>query len=270
MSLPDADRSKRIYPLLQNLDLENLAFATMQSTGEPIAIEEMNEDELRRLVLVNLARLTVKGEWNGLLTSSSGSTWGQEIISVPLDETGFDYDRWTLSCMPPFGANSIVTSSSQVFTTFIPFIAPRTGDVTEIGRENTTTVVGMSDFIGIYSSDSTGSFPATLLGFGTFDTTVASTQYDTTLSATISLTAGTQYWIGFTTSSTTSSAQFKMVNQFYRPIHWPDSDLMVTNGGAAVLKTLANESALGSSYTAEDLAPSGSGPQMPIVSIKVS
>ena len=33
-----------------------------------ISIEEMNEDELRRLILVNLARLTVKGEWNGLLT----------------------------------------------------------------------------------------------------------------------------------------------------------------------------------------------------------
>ena len=67
MSLPDATRSKRVYPLLQNLDLENLAFATLQGTGEPLNIEEMNEDELRRLVLVNLARLTVKKEWDGLL-----------------------------------------------------------------------------------------------------------------------------------------------------------------------------------------------------------
>ena len=67
MPLPDADKkSPRVYTLSQNTDLENMAFATLQSIGEPINIEELNEDELRRLVLVNLARLAVKGEWNGL------------------------------------------------------------------------------------------------------------------------------------------------------------------------------------------------------------
>ncbi len=51
--LPDADKkSPRVYTLTQNTDLENLAFATMQSIGQPISIEEMSEDELRRLVLV--------------------------------------------------------------------------------------------------------------------------------------------------------------------------------------------------------------------------
>jgi hypothetical protein len=78
MSLPDATRSDRIYPLLQNLDLENLAFATLQGTGETLNIEEMNEDELRRLVLVNLARLTVKGEWDGL-ASQSGTLTGMKF-----------------------------------------------------------------------------------------------------------------------------------------------------------------------------------------------
>ena len=73
MSLPDATRSDRVYPLLQNLDLENLAFATLQGTGETLNIEEMNEDELRRLVLINLARLSVKGEWSGLLAAGGGA-----------------------------------------------------------------------------------------------------------------------------------------------------------------------------------------------------
>jgi len=73
MPLPDAEKhSDRIYRILQNTDLENLAFATLQSTGQPISIEDMSEDELRRLVLVNLARLSVKGEWDGLLTAGSG------------------------------------------------------------------------------------------------------------------------------------------------------------------------------------------------------
>jgi len=80
MSLPDATRSDRVYPLLQNLDLENLAFATVQGVGNTLAIEEMNEDELRRLVLVNLARLSVSGEWNGLLTAASG---GGTPVFVP-------------------------------------------------------------------------------------------------------------------------------------------------------------------------------------------
>jgi len=68
MPLPDASaKSPRIYTLLQNQTLEGLTFDNLKSVGQPIAIEMMNEDELRRLILINLARLTVKSEWNGLL-----------------------------------------------------------------------------------------------------------------------------------------------------------------------------------------------------------
>ena len=69
MPLPDAEpKSKRVYQLLQTKDLENLSFDQFDEVGKPITIEQMNEDELRRLILVNLARLTVKGEWDGLLS----------------------------------------------------------------------------------------------------------------------------------------------------------------------------------------------------------
>ena len=70
MPLPDAPaESPRVYKLLKNLDLETLAGDDdeMINTGNPITIESLNEDELRRLVLVQLARLCVKGEWDGLL-----------------------------------------------------------------------------------------------------------------------------------------------------------------------------------------------------------
>ena len=70
MPLPDAPaQSPRVYKLLKNLDLETLAADDdeMSGVGNPITIEMLNEDELRRLVLVQLARLSVKGEWNGLL-----------------------------------------------------------------------------------------------------------------------------------------------------------------------------------------------------------
>ena len=58
-----------MYKLLKNITLETLAADDddIINTGNPISIEMLNEDELRRLILVQLARLSVKSEWNGLL-----------------------------------------------------------------------------------------------------------------------------------------------------------------------------------------------------------
>jgi len=59
--------SPRVYKLLKNIDLENVTNAQVTSTGDPISIEELNREECLRLIIVNLARLSVKSEWNGLL-----------------------------------------------------------------------------------------------------------------------------------------------------------------------------------------------------------
>jgi len=58
--------------MLQNLDLDTVTFAQVQSTGDPISIEDMNEQEMVDLIIVNLARLCVAGEWDGLLTAGGG------------------------------------------------------------------------------------------------------------------------------------------------------------------------------------------------------
>lgn len=72
--LPDASKkSPRVYRNLQTKTLEDVTFANVEGTGDPLSVELHNEDELRRLVLVQLARLTVKSEWSGLLTSSAVS-----------------------------------------------------------------------------------------------------------------------------------------------------------------------------------------------------
>ena len=69
MPLPNASKkSPRVYTLLQNQQLGNVTFDTMKVVGKTINIEELNEDELRRLILINLARLTVNAEWDGLLS----------------------------------------------------------------------------------------------------------------------------------------------------------------------------------------------------------
>jgi len=59
--------SPRVYKLLKTTDLDSLTDDDLISIGNPISIEELNREELRRLVLVQFARLSVKQEWNGLL-----------------------------------------------------------------------------------------------------------------------------------------------------------------------------------------------------------
>lgn len=74
MPLPDANNySMRIYELLKETDLENLSYAQFQGVAEKLFIEPENEDEMRRLVLVQLARMAVRGDWNGFLTGSTAA-----------------------------------------------------------------------------------------------------------------------------------------------------------------------------------------------------
>ena len=56
-----------MYKLFKNTTLENVTNDNITLVGDPISIEMLTEAELRRLVLVQLARLSVKQEWNGLL-----------------------------------------------------------------------------------------------------------------------------------------------------------------------------------------------------------
>jgi len=73
MPLPNAEKnSPRVYKIqkIKTLDSEapnSLTQAEIASVGNPLSIEELNEDELQRLLLVNLARLSCKQEWAGLL-----------------------------------------------------------------------------------------------------------------------------------------------------------------------------------------------------------
>jgi hypothetical protein len=65
--------SPRVYKLLKTKTLEagdqsdQIQFSDVQGVGDPITIEELNREELVRLIIVNFARLSTKSEWNGLL-----------------------------------------------------------------------------------------------------------------------------------------------------------------------------------------------------------
>jgi len=195
MPLPDANKkSPRVYTNLQNLDLDNVTFANVQATGNPINVEEANEDELRRLVLVNLARLVTAGEWSGLL--SAGSSGGLSTELTDYDWNGDD-DAIMLAVLPPWGTaeREYAASGNDGVRVMWPFISPHSGAVTSVnvyvnGASGGTGAVN----IGFYEDD--GGKPSTFLGEYVIATTSTGIITQTTASDTVTLTRGTQYWIG--------------------------------------------------------------------------
>jgi len=83
MRAEDRKPSKRVFPLLQNLDLDSVTFAQISSTGESITIQDMNEQEMLDLIIVNLARLCVESEWTGLLEAGGGAPDNAVMMKLP-------------------------------------------------------------------------------------------------------------------------------------------------------------------------------------------
>lgn len=68
--LPGADHpSPRVYKLLKTDTLETLRYDVLAQVGSPLTAEELNDEELRRLFLVMMAKMCVEGNWNGLVPS---------------------------------------------------------------------------------------------------------------------------------------------------------------------------------------------------------
>jgi len=203
MPLPDADPDKRMYKLLKNIDLENLSFADFQTTAQTVFAEPEAEDTLRRIVLINLARMSVAGDWNGLTTSGGTAT---SSMILPKDDSGTN-NRFIISQSPPWGSadkstttNLTVASKPMAF----PFIAPKSGAVTEIGVNFTTAAAGINLYVAIYDSDSDGMADSRLT-YATISTASTGNVYQTSLTDTATLVAGTQYWYTINLDSTSAA-----------------------------------------------------------------
>jgi len=201
--LPDADPDKRMYKLLKNIDLENLSFAQFQSTAQTVFAEPESEDTLRRIVLINLSRMAVAGQWNGLTTSGGTAT---SSMILPKDDSGTN-NRFIISQSPPWGSadkstttNLTVASKPMAF----PFIAPKSGAVTEIGVNFTTAAAGINLYVAIYDSDSDGMADSRLT-YATISTASTGNVYQTSLTDTATLVAGTQYWYTINLDSTSAA-----------------------------------------------------------------
>jgi len=111
MRSEDRKPSKRVFPLLQNLDLDNVTFSQIQGVGDSITIEDMNEQELQDLVLVNLARLCVSSEWTGLLEAGGGGGFAEMLPLAA--STGAD--QYDIGNTPPLEWNNEHKQKCQSF-----------------------------------------------------------------------------------------------------------------------------------------------------------
>jgi len=249
--LPDSDRSRRIYPLLQNQDLENVSQATLKSVGDPISIENLNEDELRKLVLVNLARLSVKGEWNGLLTAASGGDFNAVVADADLMNSPYNLNR--IDCTPPWGMNTGNSGNpSDDEPRFFPFIAPKTGTVDGIVIDiDSAAGSPCNAVLAIYSDE--GGLPKTKLGTdATFDAT-STGQVEQTSVGTISLTKGSQYWIGYTRSASVSFNFTGGASSY----PWSGPTENISSGWTILWLPSGSDNVLPSTITQSDLDPRG-------------
>ena len=201
MRREDRKPSKRVFPLLQNTDLENVSFATLQSTGQPISIEDMNEQEMLDLIIVNLARLTCAGEWNGLLEAGGGSGYG---VLMP-ETTVSSYDGYEIAAMAPWGHVRSSTGNMNVpaVPKAFPFVAPETGDLTEVEIWINTVTASSTLVVAFYENAEADNVPGTLLGYVSIDTasSTGSVSQTSFSGGTPTLTEGTQYWCAYAKGS---------------------------------------------------------------------
>jgi len=213
MRSEDRKPSKRVFPLLQNLDLDNLTFAQVQGVGDPITIEDMNEQEMVDLIIVNLARLVVAGEWSGLLSAGGGEEMLGGTPNGDWQSGRLDYQVITCSHGRTSQATTdlVLTSGRQFFW---PFTSAMTGDLTEIGCDVEVAVADQNVRVGIYNAADDGN-PSSLIGYADFDASSTGKKYESSLSATIALTRGTLYWYAVVQTTTGSDVSLEGMNCTY-------------------------------------------------------
>ena len=143
-------------------------------------------------------------------SGGGGTTYGlDELYTTDQSYMQTSYDQYSITNMAPYAPSASTSYSATPPTKalFKPFIAPKTGNVTEMGIYiNSLQGSAMSGYAAIY--DTTDGMPKNLLGYATFDMNGSTGEiYQTTFSSTISLTAGRKYWYRWSDTMGSSSAR---------------------------------------------------------------
>jgi len=201
MRSEDRKPSKRVFPLLQNLDLDSLTFAQVQGVGDPITIEDMNEQEMIDLIIVNLARLVCAGEWDGLLSAGGGGF--QPMLSVAPQSASFDYDLSGQSQ----GSQAANVSFTEDVLYMIPFTVPAAISADNLKFSIAAGTFNGTFYISIYASETDTNLPAVRVDHKS--ASISSTGDKTlTFDTGVSLAANTMYWAAISWARTSGSCSY--------------------------------------------------------------
>jgi len=201
MRSEDRKPSKRVFPLLQNLDLDSVTFAQVQGVGDPITIEDMNEQEMVDLIIVNLARLTCVSEWDGLLTAGGGEQYALTPIDASLLPA--TYTRFSPMDVYRMQSTTVASTSVEDKAMFERFVAPKTGTIGQITVRTSATNTGKDNLlIAVYTTS--GGLPTTRIGNISIDINGSADLYTSSSWSTAPpLVIGQTYWIGFVAAAAT-------------------------------------------------------------------
>ena len=208
MPLPDATKDQRIYQLLKNIDLGNLTFEEFQTAAQTVFAEPEAEDTLRRIVLVNLARMSVAGDWDGL-TSAGGA--GAATFTKPPTVSGWSYSTTWSGYGMTTSSGSASTYAATAFNApnAFPMIAQASGNMSSLTLNVIGADTGDNVLVGIYTD--VGGIPSALIGSAVISCNSTGYITQTSFSATVTLVAGTAYWIVFGNSDNTTGATVRIV-----------------------------------------------------------
>ena len=184
--------------------------------------------------------------------AGGGNEFNAELVGVELDASGVGYDVFDILSAPPYGVARYTTGSVDAKQYFYPFIAPATGNLSEL-IVNITSAAGSATnlYYGFYR-DNNG-VPSTVLGYATVDATSTGNISVTSFSGTISLTRGNQFWVSQNKSTSQSITQRSIQNDYLPRIAPSSSFPSTTNGYSASLASNASVTAVPADVTAEGL-----------------
>jgi len=188
--------------MLQNLDLDTVTFAQVQSTGNPISIEDMNEQEMFDLVLVNLARLVVAGEWDGLLEAGSGTAGN--MLSVTPPSASYVYDLSGQSQ----GSQAANVAFPEDTLYMIPFTVPAQISASDLMFGIASGTFNGTFYVSIYAADPATNLPNVKI-LDSASASISSTGDKTLSFATgITLGANTLYYASLSWARTSGSCSY--------------------------------------------------------------
>ena len=160
--------------------------------------------------------LTAQTDGSTAWAASGGGGAGITLPNVgSTSETMYLISQGPIWGVVDTSATVALTSVGKCFA--YPFIAPKTGNLSELLLSvSTADAVVDTCYLAIYSQDA-DNLPETLLGYGSMSVASTGASTQTSLSATISLTEGEQYWFSINMSATGTSAVLQATSYLKLP-----------------------------------------------------